>query len=91
MYQARNNAKTTKSPRRLLPAFKRVARAETYAPACAAAYRLAGELLALGQSPAVIAADLAALNGAGLPTLLLAEIVQAARDRAVHTQEGGAA
>lgn len=83
MYQARNNAKTTKSPRRLLPAFKRVARAETYAPACAAAYRLAGELLKLGQAPANIAADLAALSG--LPVLLLAEIVQAASERA----EGG--
>lgn len=87
--QARNKStKYAKSPRRLLPAFKRVARAETYAPACAAAYRLAGELLKLGQHPAAVAADLAALNGAGLPLLLLVEVVQAASLRA---KEGGAA
>ena len=84
--QARN--KSTKSAKSLLPAFKRVARAETYAPACAAAYRLAGELLKLGQPIEVIAADLAALNGAGLPLLLLVEVVQAASLRA---KEGGAA
>lgn len=67
-----------KSPRRLYPAFLKVAKAESYAPACAATYRLAGALLKIGQAPAVIIHDLALLNGAGLPPLLVAEIVTAA-------------
>lgn len=86
MYSSRNKTakvNTTRSTRKHLAGFKRLARADRYATACNAAFRLAGELLKLGQSQATIARDLAALSG--LPVLLLAEIVQAARDRA----EGG--
>ena len=90
MYQARN--KPTVSPRSLLPEFRRVVRSQKYAPACAAIYRLAVKLLARGQSFETIASDLAALNRAGIPLLIVAEVVGAARARAlVRRLAGGAA
>lgn len=79
-----NTTRSTRSTRKHLKAFTRLASADRYATACAAAYRLSCDLLALGQPQATIAADLAALSGL-LPVLLVAEIVQAASERA----EGG--
>lgn len=50
--------RSTVAPRRLRPAFERVCLAPHYASAVQALTRLSTELLARGQTPAVIASDL---------------------------------
>ncbi|WP_156302335.1 hypothetical protein [Methylogaea oryzae] len=75
------------STREHLPFFRKVAKARQYTPACAAIYRLSHELLKISQTQATAIHYLRLLNDAGLPRLLVAEIVTAA----ALVRKGGAA
>ena len=62
--------------------FRNVARANRYAPACAAVFRLAGELLKLGQTTVTVTHDVAWLvrnTTRALDDVQVCEIVMAAR------------